>query len=47
MLAESIGWPVFFIVSTVVALPALGMLWWLRDAVRALEYDPAAPTADD
>ncbi len=47
VLAESIGWPVFFIVSTAVALPALGMLWWLRDAVRALEYDPAAPTADD
>ena len=47
VLAESIGWPVFFIVSTVVALPALVMLWWLRNAVRALEFDPASPTADD
>jgi MFS transporter, PAT family, beta-lactamase induction signal transducer AmpG len=47
VLAESIGWPVFFIVSTVVALPALAMLWWLRAAVRALEYDPAAPLVDD
>ena len=47
VLAESIGWPVFFIVSTVVALPALGMLWWLRASVRALEFDPASPTADD
>jgi MFS transporter, PAT family, beta-lactamase induction signal transducer AmpG len=47
VLAESIGWPVFFIVSTVVALPALAMLWWLRAAVRALEYDPAAPVVDD
>ena len=47
VLAESIGWPVFFIVSTVVALPALLMLWWMRASVRALEYDPAAPIADD
>jgi hypothetical protein len=30
VLAESIGWPAFFIVSTVLALPALAMLWWLR-----------------
>lgn len=37
VLAESIGWPVFFIVSTVLAAPALGMLWWLRRDVRALE----------
>jgi MFS transporter, PAT family, beta-lactamase induction signal transducer AmpG len=47
VLAESIGWPVFFIVSAIVALPALVMLWWMRDAVRALEHDPAAPRADD
>ena len=37
VLAESIGWPAFFIVSTVAALPALAMLWWLRAPVRALE----------
>ena len=37
VLAESIGWPAFFIVSTVAALPALAMLWWLRASVRALE----------
>ena len=47
VLAESIGWPVFFIVSTIVALPALVMLWWMRAAVRALEYDPATTVADD
>ena len=47
VLAESIGWPVFFVVSTIVALPALAMLWWMRASVRALEYDPAAPVADD
>jgi MFS transporter, PAT family, beta-lactamase induction signal transducer AmpG len=37
VLAESIGWPTFFVVSTVLALPALAMLWWLRGPVRALE----------
>ncbi len=39
VLAESIGWPTFFIVSTVVALPALWMLWALRAPIRALESD--------
>ncbi len=47
VLAESIGWPAFFIVSTVAALPALWMLWWLRDSVRALEVDPAKAGASD
>jgi PAT family beta-lactamase induction signal transducer AmpG len=47
VLAESIGWPAFFIVATVMALPALAMLWWLRAAVRALEHDPGAPPSDD
>ena len=37
VLAESIGWPAFFVVSTVAAVPALAMLWWLRASVRALE----------
>lgn len=48
VLAESIGWPAFFIVSTAAALPALAMLWWLRASVQALEVDPAtAGAADD
>jgi PAT family beta-lactamase induction signal transducer AmpG len=47
VLAESIGWPTFFIVSTFAALPALVMLWWLRPPVAALEVDPNAPLADD
>jgi PAT family beta-lactamase induction signal transducer AmpG len=47
VLAESIGWPDFFIVTTVAALPALGMLWWLRAAVRALEVDPSETAAAD
>ena len=37
VLVESIGWPTFFVLSTVLAAPALGMLWRLRASVRALE----------
>ena len=47
VLAASIGWPAFFIVSTLMALPALVMLWWMRATVRALEHDPTAPVAAD
>jgi PAT family beta-lactamase induction signal transducer AmpG len=37
VLAEAIGWPAFFVVSTMLAAPALLLLWWLRVPVRALE----------
>lgn len=47
VLAESIGWPTFFIVSTVAALPALWMLWWMRESVRSLEIDPTSAGAVD
>jgi MFS transporter, PAT family, beta-lactamase induction signal transducer AmpG len=47
VLAGAIGWPTFFIVSTLFALPALVMLWWLRPAVQALEVDPATAGAMD
>ena len=46
VLAESIGWPIFFIVSTVVAVPALVLLWAMRDSVRRLEVIPGAPVDD-
>jgi PAT family beta-lactamase induction signal transducer AmpG len=48
VLAESIGWPVFFVISTGMALPALWMLWALRGPVRALEADssPGRGAAD-
>jgi MFS transporter, PAT family, beta-lactamase induction signal transducer AmpG len=46
VLAESIGWPLFFVISTVLAVPALLMLAWLRDSVRALDV-PAGPPRDD
>jgi PAT family beta-lactamase induction signal transducer AmpG len=47
VLVESIGWPSFFIVSTLAALPALWMLHRLRATVRALEIAPGATTADE
>jgi len=47
VLAESIGWPTFFIISTVLAAPALVMLWWLRESVRALDVPAGAAAADD
>jgi PAT family beta-lactamase induction signal transducer AmpG len=47
VLAESIGWPAFFVVSTLAALPALLMLWAMRAGVRALEVDPQSAGASD
>ncbi len=47
VLAETIGWPTFFLVSTAMALPALLLLGALRRPVRALEVDPDAPVSDD
>ena len=47
VLAEAIGWPTFFVVSTVLAAPALVMLWWLRVPVRALESPPNTSALDD
>ncbi|MBL8332227.1 MAG: MFS transporter [Rubrivivax sp.] len=37
VLAETIGWPTFFAVSIVFALPGLALLLWLRRPIRALE----------
>jgi MFS transporter, PAT family, beta-lactamase induction signal transducer AmpG len=45
VLAESIGWPTFFVISTVLALPALALLWVLRARVRALEQPVEAGAA--
>ena len=47
VLATSIGWSSFFIISTVLALPALLMLWVMRASVRALEVMPGAAPVDD
>lgn len=42
VLAESIGWPSFFVVSTVAGAPALGLLWWMRHRVRQLDVGAPA-----
>lgn len=41
VLAASIGWPPFFILSTLVALPGIALLLWQRRTVQALDDDPA------
>jgi len=41
VLAQTFGWPAFFVVSTVLAAPALVMLWWLRGSLRRLEATPS------
>lgn len=40
VLAASVGWPIFFVISTLAAVPALGMLWWLRATLQALDVSP-------
>ncbi|HSI51944.1 MAG TPA: MFS transporter [Ideonella sp.] len=48
VLAESIGWPAFFIVSTLLAAPALMLLWRLRASIALLTASPdSAGLADD
>jgi len=47
VLAQSIGWPEFFVLSAIVALPALVLLWRMRAEVRRLEVDPNTPLTDD
>ena len=44
VLAESIGWPAFFVVATALSFPALAMLWVMRHTIRALDSDPGATT---
>jgi len=47
VLAESIGWPDFFLLSTVAAVPALWLLWRLQAAVLALDVPAERPTDAD
>ena len=46
VLAQSIGWPAFFIASTIVALPALALLLVLRRPIDMLEADPERKAGD-
>ncbi|HEV8312977.1 MAG TPA: MFS transporter [Burkholderiaceae bacterium] len=47
VLAESIGWPTFFVISTILAVPALLLLIPLRRSVQALEVELPPAGADD
>jgi MFS transporter, PAT family, beta-lactamase induction signal transducer AmpG len=38
-LVESIGWPGFFFVTFLVALPGLGLLWRLRNTISGLGHE--------
>ncbi|WP_368649425.1 muropeptide transporter [Castellaniella ginsengisoli] len=37
VLVAGFGWPVFFVLTVAIALPGLGLLWWMRARVRALD----------
>ena len=43
VLAETIGWPTFFVIATLLCLPPLAILIWLRRSVQALDVE--APSA--
>jgi len=37
-LADHTGWPVFFFITFLVALPGLGLLWWMRKTIEGLNH---------
>ncbi|MHA3904082.1 muropeptide transporter [Castellaniella sp. WN] len=37
VLVAAFGWPVFFVLTVAIALPGLGLLWWMRERVRELD----------
>jgi len=41
------GWPNFFLLTFVIALPGLGVLWYLRQPVAAAEMRAAAPAESE
>ena len=38
-LVDFAGWPVFFFITFLVALPGLGLLWWMRETVGGLNHN--------
>lgn len=47
VLASSLGWPQFFVFSTISAVPGLVMLWYLRSVVRKLDAPISLGFVDD
>jgi PAT family beta-lactamase induction signal transducer AmpG len=35
--APAVGWPGFFVITFLTALPGLAVVWWLRERIRALD----------
>lgn len=40
VLVERYDWPMFFVVTVIIALPGLVLLWWLRREIEALDVAP-------
>jgi PAT family beta-lactamase induction signal transducer AmpG len=40
-MVEAIGWPGFFFVTALTAIPGLWMLWWLREEIENLKAEAA------
>ncbi len=38
-LVEAIGWPSFFFITFLVALPGLGLLWWMRSVISGMGHE--------
>jgi PAT family beta-lactamase induction signal transducer AmpG len=47
VMVESFGWPTFFMLTVITALPGLVLLWWLRADVRALGSVKLGAAVDD
>lgn len=47
VLVTSIGWPQFFLLSTMAAIPGLWMIYTMRATIRALEAPVGVSLADD
>jgi PAT family beta-lactamase induction signal transducer AmpG len=41
VMAESIGWPAFFVMAVLLGLPGLYMVWRMRAVIGRLGSDPA------
>ena len=39
-LVQAVGWPAFFLLTVLIALPGLALLWWRRAEIRALDAVP-------
>ncbi len=46
-LAEASGWPMFFVISTLTAVPSLALLWWLQTRGHFRTLGPAKAKAGD